>query len=259
MRSFKTWLEHKDIFGFEREIEIPAHQAYDGPAKHINNEYIFKELMKPLGAKEPHSSDFNQIIWGEINLGEAIKIDLSPLGSLKLNFHKIIKDLQGNETWVCKRILPLPDGRYYNEEDTLVADVFTELEKLNSHYPESAKNEYNLEVLALKLAAELKATRPCKIMYFEKVHKVNENNYIIQMGLGGHGVEAPDSRRVECFHIHLFFDRERGLIRCFGNDIDSPTNRHEWSPQPSEWDEHFAPSQSKKEIIQCVIDALSTY
>jgi hypothetical protein len=79
------------------------------------------------------------------------------------------------------------------------------------------------------------------------------------MNMTGNGSEAPGQQRVEQFHIHLFFDKELGLIRSFGNDIQSPKTSHHWIAQPSEWDEMFAPTQPIKEITQIVVDALSTY
>ncbi len=74
---------------------------------------------------------------------------------------------------------------------------------------------------------------------------------------GGNG--APDNTRVEKFHITTFFDKESGMIRVFGNNIQSPMSFRQWLPAPSEFDEMFAPTQPVEEIIDCVVDALSTY
>jgi hypothetical protein len=260
-RTFKEWLitEKKDIFGFEKDKNIPQKNSDEGPVKHLDEELLFKELLKPVGNKQPEWNFFDQITWGEVNLGEALRLDMSPLGSFKLIIRKITKDLEGHETWVCKEIMPLPDGRYTNEETSLAMDVFKILENLNEHPNESPKKEYDLEQLTLKLAGQIKAEKPCHIMIFDKIKKMNENHYIVAMNFMGGGIEAPGSAREEQFHIHMFFDKNRGLIRSYGTGIESRTKVHQWRPTPSEWDEHFAPTQSKDEINQCIVNALSTY
>lgn len=82
---------------------------------------------------------------------------------------------------------------------------------------------------------------------------------MIFMTLRGAGVEAPTASRVEQFNINLQFDEQKGLIRCWGYDIASPTKQHKWLPQPSEWDEYFAPTQSLQEIENVIINSLLVY
>jgi len=260
-RTFNQWLiqERKDIFGFEKHKNIPPKNTHEGPIKHLDEELFFKELLRPVGEKQPTWNFFNKITWGEINLGEALSLDMSPLGSFKLIIRKITKDLEGHETWICKDVMPLPDGRYENEEASLASDVFKRLDKFNESQNESPKEEYDLEHLTLKLANKIKSDKPCQQMIFDKVKKLNENHYIVAMNFTGGGVEAPGSAREEQFHIHMFFDKNRGLIRSYGCGIESLTKVHQWRPTPSEWDEHFAPTQSKEEICEAIVNALSTY
>jgi len=260
-RTFNEWLiqERKDIFGFEKHKNIPKKVTYEGPIKHLDNELLFKELLRPVGEKQPIWDFFDQITWGEVNLGEALRLDLSPLGSFKLIIRKITKDLEGHETWICKDIMPLPDGRYENEEASLANDVLSKLEKLNESQNESPRHSYDLEPLVLRLAGDIKSEKPCRQMVFDKVKKLNENHYIVAMNFTGGGIEAPGSAREEQFHIHMHFDKSRGLIRSYGNGIESKTKVHQWYPTPSEWDEHFCPTQPREEICKAIVNALSTY
>lgn len=261
-KTFKEWviLEKRDIFGFQNRDDVDMrHPQAEIPLKQLDSELLIKELWRPIGMKQP-SSNFNDgITWGEINMGEAIHLDISPLGSLKIITRRITNDLEGNKTWVCKDIMPLPDGHYDGEETALAIDVFKKVNEINKSPNDSPKREYDLEHLAAKLGGAIKMERPVKIMVFNKIHRLNENHYIISMNVNGHGVEAPGSSRLEQFHIHLFFDKDRGLIRSFGTGIESPTKGHLWSPQPSEFDEHFAPTQKNEEIISAIVNALSTY
>jgi hypothetical protein len=57
----------------------------------------------------------------------------------------------------------------------------------------------------------------------------------------------------------MSYNPKSGMIRSFGNDIQSPAKGHRWYPQPSEWDEYFSSGQSESEISECIAAALSTY
>ncbi|RDJ35376.1 MAG: hypothetical protein DWQ19_11210 [Crenarchaeota archaeon] len=253
--------EGKDIFGFERhrqEEEIDRQKRLSS-LKQLNSELLIKELWRPVGLKRPSSNFSDEITWGQVNLGEAIRLDISPFGSLKIITRRIVNDLEGNKTWICKDAIPLPDGHYDGEETVLAMEVFDKVNEINKSPIDSPKKDYNLEHLALKLAGKIKVERPVKIMIFDRIKKLNENHYIVAMNFSGHGLEAPTQRRMEQFHIHLFFDPSRGLVRSYGTGIESPTKVHKWEAQVSEFDEHFAPTQSTEEIITNLLNILRTY
>jgi hypothetical protein len=96
-------------------------------------------------------------------------------------------------------------------------------------------------------------------MFAPKIKEMSDDYYKIYFGFKGHGVEAPSALRAEQFDIDIVFDKKKGLIRCWGYNIDSPTSQHKWAPQPSEWDEWFAPSQSIDEIVEAIINNLMVY
>ena len=108
-------------------------------------------------------------------------------------------------------------------------------------------------------AARRKGTIP-EIFVFRGVRMVDKGrHYNIHFELSGQGVEAPGSSRVEQFSIEMAYDKNSGMIRSFGHDIQSPTRGHLWYPQPSEWDEKFSPYQDDGEIVSAICAALSTY
>ena len=91
------------------------------------------------------------------------------------------------------------------------------------------------------------------------MYKKSENYHKYVFEFRGGGVEAPTAGRAEQFNIDLLWEPKRGLIRCWGYDIDSTTRQHSWKVQPSEWDEYFAPTQDTKEIVESISRIFMTY
>lgn len=259
-QSFKEWLTYKDdIFGFERKAKNKksfTSPEDDGPVKMLECGKIVRELMQhKIGLKTPNLDFPEQITWGNINLGEALRIDFSPLGSLRLTTKRYITDLEGTETWICKHVLLLPEGK----EEEITESVLNELEKIDQTGIDSAARNYNLENLVLKLIGEIKSTRPCQWMMLDKTKQVNKNHYITSLNMTGYGIGSSSgsglSERIVKYEIHTIFEENRGLIRSFGNNVSA---KH-WLPDTPDWDEYFAPSQKKDEIIECIIRSLKSY
>lgn len=262
-RTFKKWLlsEYKDIFGFESGRHAATfHQKkkYTGAIDPIDSSIVLGELAKhSLGVKKPIWEWNDMIKWGSES--GAIKIDVSPLGSYKIIVRKLIPDLEGVNRWVCKKIVPFDENEHNQDELNIALKLYEDLQKIDQELLDAPNHEYKLlERLTFKLADKVRQNLPT-VMVFGGIKKMNENYYIIYNEYRGQGVEAPGSSRCENFHIHLNFNPSSGLIRCWGNEIQSPTSQHRWISQPSEWDEVFTPSQPIQEIVEAVIAALSTY
>jgi hypothetical protein len=91
------------------------------------------------------------------------------------------------------------------------------------------------------------------------MYKKSENYHKYVFEFRGHGVEAPTGGRAEQFNIDLSWNQNKGLIHCWGYNIDSTTRQHSWKVQPSEWDEYFAPTQDTKEIVESISRIFMTY
>ena len=88
---------------------------------------------------------------------------------------------------------------------------------------------------------------------FQAVRKVDENNYLIQFEVRGHGVEAPDQKRIEENLTQITYDKEAGTIRVQNYNVESPVGgAHEWAIAPQDLDMYFLPSQPRDEIAECV-------
>ncbi len=254
------------LYGFSDKIAISKPNVYEEePLKPLEPSLILDELtwLGPINNKKPNRLFETVVDYG--HSADRMQVVISPFGSLKVIIRKVATTLEGSYTPICYSIYPLindynkngdSDDRIENLLANKIADKLIEID--NRNIMGGVKNYENLKELTLELARNVRANHP-KCMHFEGVVSPNENEYTIYLQYNGQGVEAPSARRVEQFDIHLQYYKESGLIRCWGNEITSPTRQHLWQVQPSEWDEYFSPNQKPSEIVECVMNALYTY
>lgn len=249
--------ETRDIFGFDHQK--PSKAPPELPIDPIDSDMVLDELERlPVGNKRPHRDWHDAVEWGHDEYG-SIKAEVSPLGSYKMIIRRAIKDLQGETVWVCKRIHNFNETGHDRNEMTLAYQLYDEIKQVNEEVPESPSTQYdNFEKLAKSLITTVQLKAP-EIFVFENAIKLDPNNYLIYCSYRGHGVEAPGGNRAEQFNINVQFDSRRGLVRCWGCEVTSPTKGHQWELQPSDWDEYFSPAQPITEIVQAILNALLTY
>lgn len=196
-----------------------------------------------------------EVIWEEN--GKIIEVNVNPFGSLRITTRKYINDLKGNKIRICKDVFDLEDE--HNGKEHLVAEaVRKRFEKYNSDkdYPVKDKNIKNISKMLFK---ECLKYHPDYIMFPKGIRKIDENYYKIYFEFKGQGAGAPNSVRAEQFDIDISFDKEKGLIRCWGYNIDSPMKKRLFMPQPTEWDEYFSPNERDKRIVKLIIKTFMTY
>ncbi len=276
MKSFKNWIikEHDifgfdkprkgDIFGFDRPknqcaLGTPGPNKGDMPIDSVDSQIIMAELARhTVGSKNPNWVDSEGVTWGNGESG-TLQVEISPWGSYKVTIRRKILDLEGEECWICKRVFPIIETDHDINEEKMAIQLIEELEKLEVEMIEMPKNDYKeLEKLVLSLGSKVRRFSP-EIFLFDGIKQISENNYLIHLSLRSGGVEAPDSNRVVQFNIDLSYNRKKGLIRCFGNDVTTPMSGYAWQLQPSEWDEDFATTQSREEIENAILASLKTY
>lgn len=262
MINFKDWLLKEDIFGFEKNKTEKSFEEKDkDPIIRIDAEIITEALSKMnLNGQVPFSAFPDEIQWGK-NPG-AIKMVISPLGSFKNIIRKLQIDLEGNQVWVCKKVIPYRELLHVSKQfdEDLAIELFEIIEETNKQDIESFSKDYNnLERLTIKTSNKIQANLP-KLLIFRGIKEIRKNeNYLIFFEYRGHGAEAPGSARVEQFVIEMNYNSKNGVIRSMGYEVQSPMKGHRWIPQPSEWDEYFSTSQSEEEISKCISSALGTY
>lgn len=266
-RTFKEEWEYKDIFGFEAEYPQFEKKEDDGkPIKRLSSGLILDELNKlPLGTKKAIHSWHDMVEWGIGNNGD-IKVIISPLGSWKATIFKRQLDLEGQTIWVTKKVMPLNDMSFpdspvakpVKSESGIANEIYENLLKIDKEFVNASEHEFNMEDLVVEVAQKTKIYAP-QLFIFNGCRKINENQYIIYLGLRGQGVQRRMQRRVEQFDINLAFEPKKGTIRAWGCDISSPLKGHKWESRPAEWNDIFATSQSTAEISESIINSLMSY
>jgi len=268
--KFNEWISKtpEQMFGFssiEKESKKPS-SLYDiEPLEPLEVSQMMNELsnMGNVGTRQPNRLFENMIEYGN-DIGKLI-VEVSPFGSLKIILRRQIKNLVGEDVEVCKKIIPLTNDYNHIGPNDIAKEVeiashmhriLSEIDKNGLETP--SPNYKGLRDLTIKMAQNMRANHP-KVMIYNGVIQNNENYYTIYFSFTGEGVEAPGANRVEQFNVNLSYYPQKGLIRCWGNDIVSPIKRRSWKLQPSEWDEYFAPSQEYKEIVHAITEAFSTY
>jgi hypothetical protein len=206
--------------------------------------------MPPIGTFEPRHSWSNIIEYGD-DFG-ALKVIAQPYGSFRLLIKQKISDLQGVPTWILKQTMPICDFKDLGLESMIADNLYKSLVEINKQQVSSCDKNYNLEELAKKLWAGLKINHPSYIMFPYSFRKQNENLYKFVFEMKGHGIGTPSQNstgRTEQFNIDLYWDENKGLIRCWGYDISSNINKHMWNVGLSEWDEYFSPHDKLENIV----------
>lgn len=264
--QFRNWFEFAD-YGFEKSsfnkpqggTETLIGNVVHSPA---NPSLIISELSKmpALGTNEPRLKWNNIVEWG--TGPGAIQICSSPLGSLKIIARRCTTDLLGETIWICKSVFPISDTRDENKEKSLAVEMHDKLIEITNSEIDSPSNDYDIDRLAWKLWTAAKRNHPSYCMFPTGFRKQNENYYKLVFEFRGHGVEIFGSLRggrAEQFDIDLYYDKNKGMIKCWGYNIDSTLGQHCWKVQPSEWNEWFSPKQETDEIIDCVIKTFMQY
>lgn len=268
--SFRRWAILKEWadFGFEKKLsDFKANQLggtipHEGsrPIDPIDSEIITDELnrLPPLGYFSCRSKMSNLLEWG-YDVG-ALQVFISPLGSYKTIIRRKTRDLQGEETWVCKDVVNFKENEHNDNEIPLAHKIYNHLHELHKEELDSPKPEYkDFDKLAHAIFSEVRRNYPAYCMFPVGMKKIDEGYYKIIYEFRGHGVEAPGGNRAEQFNIDVFWDKNKGLVKCWGYNIDSKVRQHTWAVQPSEFEEWFAPTQDIKKTVWIIKTILMTY
>ena len=258
--NFKLWLETdlNDLFGFERDKE-PAPKNRVEEEKPIHN-FDIDELTgllkdRHLPGKKAKIKYVNEIHWGD--RPGAIKLEISP--TLALEVAKMGVDLQGNKVWLTKKYYQINRDGYGGFEENVADEVFNLIKYVDNQPLESPKSQYpELENLVVGMANKFRRVAH-DIFIFEGVTKINDTNYIIKLGVRGHGIQAPDQQRVEENLTDISFDPQSGKIRVLNTNVESSLGGHKWEIMPSDNDFYFFPSQSRDEIIEAMSVGMKWY
>jgi hypothetical protein len=266
---FKNWLLNEIAdFGFDQDMRNKPKggtEEMDGdtPFKRVDGSKIITELGKlpALGPNKPFQKWNDVVEWGR-GPG-AIQAGVSPLGSMRVVVRRMVKDLQGEATWICHRVVPLGDNKAEDKELSIAHDVYDQLTEISKEMVPGPEKEFDeLERLSWKLWAAAKRDHPSYCMFPIGLKKQNEDYYKLVFEFRGHGVlrqKTGKPGRAEQYNIDLVWDKKKGLIKCWGYDIDSTLGQHSWTVQPSEFNEWFSPKQDQDKIINNIVKIFMQY
>jgi hypothetical protein len=252
--NFKTWVETTDIFGFDAKRagdEITTDDMLGRPINKFDIELMFEIISrKRIGLNESYSRFVSEVIWGH---GEgAVKLECDP--GLTFYIRKMGHDRVGNPIWATKRMFQLNRLGFGGLEDAVSQELYEYVAKVYESEPVNPTeyNERDLENLVIHISNKLKRTAR-DIFVYEGIRRVDPFNYLIKMGLRGHGVEAPDHQRIEENLTQVSYDVETGVIRITNYNVASPVGGpHSWHIHPSDQNLYFFPNQDREEISECL-------
>lgn len=252
--NFQKWL--LEYVNYEKPQEDNNEQNL--PWKNFKT-HDFIEYLKVLiiSNNKKITKDWEEEVDWE-DQGNNFQVNINPFGSLRITCRKEINDLNGDKIKVCKYVYSVNDKKT-NQEQKLANFIYNKVKKISSKNIDYPIKKYNLEYLAHSLYENLTKNYPDYIMFPTKLTKMNDNYYKIVFEFKGQGVGVPNSSIGLQFNVDIAFDKEKGLIKCWGYDISNPSSKRQFNIQPSEWYEYFSPKEKVNNIIKMISTTFSTY
>jgi hypothetical protein len=258
--GFNTWINEYADFGLDLTKRPKDPEVGEEELRPLSVEYIIKSLKgKVLGEKYVVPNDFfGELQWGQ-NDG-AVRLSFSPFGSLIVALRKLTHNLEGDPTWICKKVIEVKHF-FDKKPDSLSFKIDEALREIDNQGIDAPQNDFKgLERLVIRLASELRRKTTQKIFMYEGIRVVKENhNYIIHFGVTGMGVQARGQKRVDKFCIQCEYSNKTGLIKIAGGDLGDVIDKHRWIYDPSEFIEYFAPGQKEDEITEAILAHFNCY
>ncbi len=256
--QFRTWLEAKDIFGFDKahSDEQPSAILAAKPIRQFNIELMMEYLSKKkIGQYTSESPFMSEIRWGS-DLG-CVKLEIDT--GLSFYIKKKGKDLQGQDRWVMKKLLQLNRHGYGGLEDSVAQEIFTHLEHIAKEPTPAASNGFgDLENLVLHIYNKMK--RNAKDVFIPVgVRQHDENNYILCFDVRGQGQQGMYQQKIEQNQTLVSFDKDAGTLRITNYNIESPLSSRKWQIGINDLDICFFASQDRDEISECLACHIKYY
>jgi hypothetical protein len=261
--NFKEWLGLKDIYGFEKEVNQAQNtQKIDElPVKRLALDIVMERLAQnslPLGL--PKSKFLTEMQWGTHD--GALRVKWTP--KLNVKIHRLHHDREGNEAWILKKFFFVNDRDFAGQEDVVADEIFDQVKAIayQNHDSVMEEGEFKFDNIVYSLAAQMRQQQ-YQVIEFERVKKLNENEYDLSFWVRGGGtgtLYGPHSQRPAlALIVKMAYNERTGLIKAIAEMIQSVDNSAEWAIQPAEFEEYFLPTQPKNEIINSIVTSLKWF
>ena len=265
---FSEWLgkSPEDKFGFAPKFISEKKPFYlEQPIEEFKSGRMIEELVRfgPVNNRLLEKAWDTEVYYGE-GVGR-MAVDVSPFGSFKIIMRRFVNDLNGNYTGVCRYVIPLVNdfnhkGPHDPTEYKVAEAVYDKLKQMDAEpLPTPAKGKLKeFTKVVFKFVEKCKNRHP-EIMIFENVQKKDDHNYLLSFTYKGFGNGLPNSQKAEKFLINWQYLEEQGIYHCWGYEVVSKATTRTFTPNPSEWEEFFCPSQHDKTIVDSIHEAFMTY
>lgn len=253
--TFKSFLETKDIFGFDSvKPEEEEKEPDDLPIQSFNSNHLMDLLAKTKlpGLTRPFDSI---IIWGN-DVG-AIKIKLTP--NLAISIERKTNDLSGNSLWIIKKLFKIKIREFAGKEDFVASELEKEVMSLAKEPIDvPIKNYKKIEDLTKRIAQQVIAAN--KYFSFQRIKKINDNNYNILFNITNFGLGKIVRRfkggPTPAGLVDISYNEQKGIIKCFLTTIGIEGESESWQLDHPYFVGEFAPTQSEKDISKIMYNAL---
>lgn len=263
MNLFKLFESDKDIFGFEdtraKKEVIPVKN--DKPIKHFNVEWMMDVLSRKKLNNSISATDafLDHVRWGN-DVG-AVRIRLTP--NIAIYIERLVRDAQGEKHWIMKRVFKANLEEFAGREEFISKEIFDETQQIyDEDVDRTYENYRSLLALTNLMATQVRTNVPDKYSY-QDTKKVNDDYYIVYLSIANTGIGKLVSSRRQGYYpeilVNINYKKEIGLIHIIVNPISYGIEGSGWQPDIPWLDAWYAPTQSKREIVDTVVSAIKYF
>lgn len=263
--KFRVFLEeYRDIFGFDAELKRASDKTKpldENPIQPFNSVRMLEHLAdKPVGTSKKGFQEFSNLVQWGTNPG-AVRVRLGSQYTVYLE--RLIHDLEGNKVWLTKKVYKINTDEYKQYVESVSDALHDEIGKIALQNIDGAQKKWQgLEDLALAIKEEINDYANDHFV-FDRIRKVNDNNYIVVYHVKGGGVGAlqnPRSQgRINQIISDVNFSETTGLIRVMNTSVQTGDEGVSWHIMPSFFEGMFAPTQDPKEIATAVATSMKWF
>lgn len=266
--KFKKWLNesYEDLFGFDDNMNADKIAALRVPDDKPIMAFQINQMMEDLadhrlGVRHGFQRFSNQTQWG--TTPGAIRVVVGSQHTIHIE--RLIHSLQGDPTWLTKKVFRVNLAEYSKNYQPVAEAIYDQVSNVFKEGLEGPEKNYNREALSdlVDDIIDKFKERGHDIFIFDKIKKVDENNYIIQFDARGGGVGAlfknHSEARINQFLINISFNEEHGLLHTMLATVQTGDEGSSWELTPSIFEGWYSPKQRPNEIVETILTAMKYF